>query len=92
MKHGINLTITVDQDIVRRARIRALERGTSVNAVVREFLEGFAGKDEARGARSRLAQLARSLPKGGRKSTRKRGWSREELYDERLDRNRTRTR
>jgi len=88
----MNLTITVNEDIVRRARIRALERGTSVNAVLREFLEDFAGRDEARDARSRLAQLARSLPKGGRKSTRRRGWSREELYDERLDKNRMRTR
>ncbi len=88
----MNLTITVDEDIVRRARIRALERGTSVNAVLREFLEGFAGKDEARDARSRLAGLARSLPGLGRTVARERGWSREGFYDERLDRKRTRTR
>ena len=38
-----NLTLKIDEDLLRRARIRALERATSVNAVVREFLEGYAG-------------------------------------------------
>lgn len=38
-----NLTITVDDEALRRARIRALEQGTSVNAVLREFLEAYAG-------------------------------------------------
>jgi hypothetical protein len=34
-----NVTFTVDEQTLRRARIVALERGTSVNAMVREFLE-----------------------------------------------------
>jgi plasmid stability protein len=39
----MNLTIAVDDEVLRRARIRALEQGTSVNAVLREFLESYAG-------------------------------------------------
>lgn len=35
-----NLTLKIDEEMLRRARIRALEHGTSVNAVVREFIEG----------------------------------------------------
>ena len=50
----MNLTITVDDDVLRRARIRALEQGTSVNAVLREFLESYAGADGERRARDSL--------------------------------------
>ncbi len=34
-----NLTLTIDETQLRKARIVALERGTSVNALVREFIE-----------------------------------------------------
>ena len=38
-----NLTITVDGETVKRARMRALEEGTSVNALLRDYLEDYAG-------------------------------------------------
>lgn len=37
----------IDDDLLRRARIRALERGTSVNALVRDYLRRFAGRDDS---------------------------------------------
>jgi plasmid stability protein len=37
-----NITVTVDDDIYRRARIKAAEQDTSVSALVREFLIDFA--------------------------------------------------
>ena len=45
-----NLTLSLDDDTLRRARIRALERGTTVNALVRDYLETFVGPDEVRRA------------------------------------------
>jgi len=36
-----NITVTVRDDVYRRARVRAAERDTSVSALVREFLEGL---------------------------------------------------
>jgi plasmid stability protein len=45
-----NLTITIDEETLRRARIRALEQGTSVNALLRDYLEGLAGVNAARRA------------------------------------------
>ena len=39
----MNLTITVDDQVLKRARLRALQEGTSVNAVLRECLEAYAG-------------------------------------------------
>lgn len=39
----MNLTITVDGETLKRARIRALEENTSVNAVLSEYLQAYAG-------------------------------------------------
>lgn len=36
-----NLTISLDEDIVRGARIRAIQEGTSVSAKVRDFLRQY---------------------------------------------------
>ncbi len=33
-----NITVTVDDDVYRRARIKAAEKDTSVSAMVRQFL------------------------------------------------------
>jgi len=41
-----NLTISVDDELIRQARIRAIEQGTSVSAKVREFLAQYARGDQ----------------------------------------------
>lgn len=46
----MNLTITVADEVVRRARIRAPEQGTSVNAILRDFLASYAGAELVRRA------------------------------------------
>lgn len=77
-----NLTLALDDEVLRRARIRALEHGTSVNAVVREYLEGFAG--DGPGSRGLREFLARAERASGRSAGTERTWTREELY-ERVD-------
>lgn len=42
-----NLTISMDEAVIRKARIRAIQEGTSVSAKVREFLSRYAGSNEA---------------------------------------------
>ncbi|MBK6868108.1 MAG: hypothetical protein IPG98_09365 [Burkholderiales bacterium] len=37
-----NLTVSLDEHIIRKARLRAIEEGTSVSAKVREFLARYA--------------------------------------------------
>lgn len=78
----MNLTITVDDELLRRARMRALAQGTSVNAVLRDFLASYAGSEVEGSARARLAELARgsSASSGSQGRT----WAREDLYAERL--------
>ncbi len=57
-----NLTLAVDDQLLRRARLRALEQGTSVNALLRDYLETFAGARAAR--RQAIGELPRFLRSG----------------------------
>jgi plasmid stability protein len=73
-----NLTIAIDDEVLRRARIRALEHRTSVNAVVRDYLEHYAGVSTTQSALANLQQMAATAqassgPKG-------RTWKRDELH------------
>lgn len=80
-----NLTITVDDEVLKSARIRALEQGTSVNAILAEHLRAFAGKGESQAqALNSLCQLATENAQGGRQRAQQRGrrrWTREELHE-----------
>jgi uncharacterized protein YdaU (DUF1376 family) len=40
-----NITVTVDDETYRRARIKAAERDTSVSALVKHFLAELAGSE-----------------------------------------------
>lgn len=73
-----NLTLTVDDDVLRRARIRALEQGTSVNAIVREQLIRFAEADAGAALGSFLAFAAESEASSGPAG---RDWTRDELHE-----------
>ena len=73
-----NLTLSLDDDVLRRARERAAANGTSVNQLVRDYLERLVGPGD-RAARVRilaLADAARSSsgPDG-------RSWDRESLHE-----------
>lgn len=73
-----NLTIAIDDDLLKQARIRALEQGSSVNAMLREYLESFAGRRSAhRQAVQALDEIAgrATSGSGGRRFTR------DELYE-----------
>ena len=73
-----NLTITVDDEVLKRARIRALEQGTSVNAVLAKLLEAYAGAAaEQSAAAADLIDLSRKSDSraGGRT------WTRDDLHE-----------
>ena len=59
-----NLTLAIDEDLLRRARVRAADQGTSVNAVVRALLAGSAAIDRTISARRRLVALSVSSSSG----------------------------
>ena len=75
-----NLTLVIDDDVLRRARKRALDEGTSVNAVVREQLEVYAGENkEAAAAMQSFLDWAETVDAGSGPSGRT--WTREDAYD-----------
>lgn len=74
-----NLTLTVDEDILRVARIKALELGTSVNALVREYLRQLAGRSTA--AEGVAEFFAATRGSGAGSGSEGRSWSRDELYE-----------
>jgi hypothetical protein len=72
-----NLTITVEDEALKRARLKALEQGTSVNALLRDYLESYAG------VRDRQQQAARAILDLATRSLSRcdgHAWTRDELH------------
>ena len=59
-----NLTLAIDDDLLHRARVRAAQQGTSVNAVVRDLLVAYSAADRVEAARRRLVALSVSSAAG----------------------------
>ena len=73
-----NLTIVVPDEVLKKARVRALDEGTSVNAVIREYLETYAG------VRRRQTQAIAELLELSKRSRSRRGagrWTRDDLHE-----------
>lgn len=73
-----NLTVAIDEETLLKARIRALEQGTSVNALIREYLEIYAGKRQDRETAVRGVLELSEKSKSRRGSKR---WTRDELHE-----------
>lgn len=73
-----NLTITLDDEVLRRARLRALEQDVSVNALLRDYLEAYAamGTTWSQATDEILRLSARSRSGRGDRS-----WTRDELHE-----------
>lgn len=73
----MNITLSVDERIVRRARKKAHAVGKSLNQLVREDLERLAGSDDAERDVAEIRQLSRES------RGRARGWrfNRDELHE-----------
>jgi hypothetical protein len=69
-----NLTITVDDETLKRARLKALNQGRSVNELLRKFLESYAGvnADQAAAMRDLMerSRRAKSRHAGSRRRSR----------------------
>jgi plasmid stability protein len=74
-----NVTIALDESVLRRARVRAAENGTSVNAVLAEYIERYADASDASAAIGEFLELAAATDSGSGPGGRT--WTREELHD-----------
>ncbi len=80
----MNLTLSVEEQLVERAREAARQRGTSLNALIREYIEVLAGKQDGDEI---LAEFERLWSEPlTRQSQGQVGASRDSAYEERLDR------
>lgn len=72
-----NLTVQLDEDVIRRARIVAAKRGTSVSALVATEIADLVDQDARyEDARRRADEIVRaSRSRGGR------AWQRDQLHE-----------
>jgi len=80
-----NITLKIDDETYRQARVRAADAGTSVSAMVREFLqEGNATASNEADRRAKLEQLFLARSKKPRRAETMTPLSRDEIYAARL--------
>ena len=75
-----NITLSVDEDVLRAVRLCATKRGSTVDAIVREILTELVNRedrgDRVREARRRIVELSeRSTARIGSRT-----WTRDELH------------
>jgi hypothetical protein len=71
-----NLTIVIEDDVLLRARNRALDQGTSVNVLLRSCLESYVGQQNRAEAMKKFVQRATSAKLRSGKV-----WTRDELHE-----------
>lgn len=76
----MNVTLSINDELVERAREVARQQGTSLNALVRRYLESVAGVRRGEGLAAQFDELWQE------RSGRSGGWrfNREELYEDRI--------
>lgn len=74
----MNLTLSVDEQVLERAREKLRAVGKSINQEVREHLAHVAGDDDVE---RDIEEFLRLAGKGNPKPWK---WNREELYEDRL--------
>jgi Asp-tRNA(Asn)/Glu-tRNA(Gln) amidotransferase B subunit len=72
------LTLTIDEDVLRAARKLALDRNTSVNQMIREYLAGLVSETtRGQAAAKRLRELIKESQAVVGPIT----WTRDDLHD-----------
>jgi hypothetical protein len=73
-----NLTLTLDENLLRAARKVALDRNSSVNQLVREFLDRLVREQDQRAnAMANLEEIFQTT----RVRVGRRNWTREDLHE-----------
>ena len=82
-----NLTLAIDDDLLRAARIKAVQQGTSVNEICREAIERFAlpAEDDQAFARELKALAARNAWRAKPGAAAQKLPPRAEVMDEAMD-------
>ncbi len=75
----MNITLSIDDEIVKKVRKIAVDKNTTLTAMVREYLTSVANSDAA--ARKEAADKLRENINQLKRPMGPRNWTREDLYD-----------
>ena len=74
-----NITLTVDDEIIKKVRKIAIDEDSTMTAMIRDYLQSVADRESPERER-KIALLEQSFNELGRDMG-KRTWSRDDLYD-----------
>ena len=77
----MNLTLSLDEELIRKVRKIAVERDTTLTGMVRDYLEKLAAEDAASGRKRRERETLERSFKEFHFPVGKRTWKRADLYD-----------
>ena len=81
----MNITLSADDELVRKARRYAQEHETSLNQLIRDYLETLVGEFPREEAAREFETVARSMAGNSRNRGGSAWQGREELYAERMN-------
>ena len=76
----VRLTIALEEEVLERAQTKAQQQGTSVDEVLRSYLESYAGVQRERDRQEAIKTLL-DLSSNARSGSGGRKWTRDELYE-----------
>ena len=76
----VNITLSLDAELVKKARKIAVERDSTLTGMVRDYLEKLALEDAASGRKRREREALERTFKRFRFNVGKRTWKRADLY------------
>jgi hypothetical protein len=74
----VNITLSIDEQLVERAREKLRATGKTINQEIREHLQHIAGEDDLE---RDLEEFKRRVGQGNSNGWK---WNRDELYEERI--------
>lgn len=79
----MNITLSLDEEVIKKVRKIAVERDTTLTALVRSYLQELAAQDEKSGRKRRELEALDESFKQFQFRMGKRTWRREDLYERR---------
>jgi hypothetical protein len=76
----MNITLSLDDELIKKVRKIAVERDTTLTGIVRDYLENLAVEDAASGRRRREREALERSFKRFQFKVGKRTWKRADLY------------
>jgi hypothetical protein len=77
---NVNLTLSIDDELIKKVRKIAVERDTTLTGIVRDYLEKLAAEDAAFGRKRRERETLERSFERLRFKVGKRTWKRADLY------------